>query len=666
VIAIGLAMSGLSATATATGSPYQAAVVAANPVGLWRLNDAAGSGSAVDLTGGHTGSAGAGVTFGLAGPLNDLQTAAAFTGASNATVFVPDNAAFHFSNVVSLECWAYGDPAMDGVSRGVWTFANANQDGFLTRFATRFTARLTIGGSQATLNADGLTIPATWNYLALTYDGSLLSFYVNGALVTSTPASGAIDLGTSGFNIGGVGAGSNFNGRLGNATLYNVALSAGDIAAHYALRTAPTLTPAISRGASGVSGTGSAGTVQPQLVGVSASGVLGALGGVAALPIASVAGTGSPGTVALGLAPALSGVPANTAVGTEAPSISIMLLGLPAAGAVGVVSSSTPGSGDLTGVSTVAAVGTLQPSVSVSSSGQEASGAIGLLSRVISFIDRPQSLAGPFPFLTGGFFKFRSPVRQPVLPQSQSVTVQLIGLNADSSQGALTPSAVRAMSGQAAPGALGTATAGITVGLSGVQAAGATGTLQISQDLSGVSATSSTGIEASAISVMLVGATASGSIGTVAAQVGANATVGLSGVGASVAAGVLTPITAPALTGTAASTATGTLPGPSLTIQPTGASSSPAVGTLGPQTVRVVTSVLATSSVGAVSNIVGPTLVGLGLVGSAGNSSIAIDRPMTGVPAATGNIGFMRSGSAFPPVIHETDVTVAHGYDVRI
>lgn len=89
-----------------------------------------------------------------------------------------------------------------------------------------------VGGNYRSVASPG-TIPAnTWTYLAATYDGSILSIYVNGELIQSSLVGGNFAAGTGALRIGNNAVFSNegFNGRIDEVRVYSRALSVSEIA----------------------------------------------------------------------------------------------------------------------------------------------------------------------------------------------------------------------------------------------------------------------------------------------------------------------------------------------------------------------------------------------------------------------------------------------------
>jgi hypothetical protein len=70
----------------------------------------------------------------------------------------------------------------------------------------------------------------TWTHLAVTYNGALLSFYVNGTLVDTSTLTGSLFNSTGPLRIGGNGVwGEFFSGLIDEVRVYNRALAAAEI-----------------------------------------------------------------------------------------------------------------------------------------------------------------------------------------------------------------------------------------------------------------------------------------------------------------------------------------------------------------------------------------------------------------------------------------------------
>jgi hypothetical protein len=138
------------------------------------------------------------------------------------------------TSAYTLEMWIYAD------ALGGFLFANdAGATGKSSASTDTWYTRIDGGVTR-----DDMALPllptGDWTYLAFTYDGvtDVKQIYKNGvAVTTKTPTShgaGALDLDSATANmIGNSNEGSNFNGEIDEVRIYNRALSAEEILAHY-------------------------------------------------------------------------------------------------------------------------------------------------------------------------------------------------------------------------------------------------------------------------------------------------------------------------------------------------------------------------------------------------------------------------------------------------
>jgi len=74
--------------------------------------------------------------------------------------------------------------------------------------------------------------PDTWHHVAMTYDGTALSLYVNGALAGSTPGAGAVNPTWLPLAMGAAGDGTgHFQGQIDEMRLHSRALAAEEVLA---------------------------------------------------------------------------------------------------------------------------------------------------------------------------------------------------------------------------------------------------------------------------------------------------------------------------------------------------------------------------------------------------------------------------------------------------
>jgi hypothetical protein len=87
-----------------------------------------------------------------------------------------------------------------------------------------------VSGTDNTVVAPSILPLNTWSFLAVTYNGSDLSFYLNGTLVSTNPYTGNITTSTNPLRLGGDSIwGEYFNGLIDQVRIYNRPLNQGEI-----------------------------------------------------------------------------------------------------------------------------------------------------------------------------------------------------------------------------------------------------------------------------------------------------------------------------------------------------------------------------------------------------------------------------------------------------
>ena len=214
---------------TLASSTYDTTVSAASPTAWWKLTDAPGTTTAADSSGnGHTGTATA-VTFG---------NGALFNG-TNSAILTSWNPT---ASAITVDGWVNLDGlTQSGNSRLI---ANSHTDssdvkGFEVMLTSALIPQAWFGNGTTRAGVASISpVPTSgWTYLAATWDGATVSFYVNGVFHVSTPLSGSLPAGTA----SGIGLGYNpayngdyLNGQLSEWTVALSALSGAQIAARYA------------------------------------------------------------------------------------------------------------------------------------------------------------------------------------------------------------------------------------------------------------------------------------------------------------------------------------------------------------------------------------------------------------------------------------------------
>ena len=214
-----------------TSAAYASAVAADNPVGYWVLNDAVGSTAAGTGSAAVAGTA-TSVTFAGGSNLSPMGlTAASFNGSAS-KIMIPASAAWQTSDFTA-EAWI--KPSSSGGWNTVFARGNSqNPWGLWVHGAGFLYTRIWAGGANYALQSSTPVIQAnTWQHVALTYDGSTIALWVNGAMVASRPLTVVLDSYDSSLTIGVEDSTSSyFNGLISNVALYPQALSASRLQTH--------------------------------------------------------------------------------------------------------------------------------------------------------------------------------------------------------------------------------------------------------------------------------------------------------------------------------------------------------------------------------------------------------------------------------------------------
>ncbi|TAM87876.1 hypothetical protein EPN42_10395, partial [bacterium] len=254
-----------SSSATPTPSPaptstpvpvsggYAAAVLSSNPVAYYRLDESSGSIAHDSSPNALNGTIGASVTKGAPGLLQSSNDAAMIFPGLQSTAgiaAVPPNALLRPSTQVSIECLlrftsvpkTYAVPLSYG-SDAIYApydfyFASGHLD-----------AQIDLSSGVMVLSSPSALQANTTYHVVATYDGTTMKIYLNGSAVASGTRTGTI-VGydsTHGLAIGDDAGLSDpgYAGTVDEVAIYNRALSASDVLAHYnaTLSSSPTPPP---------------------------------------------------------------------------------------------------------------------------------------------------------------------------------------------------------------------------------------------------------------------------------------------------------------------------------------------------------------------------------------------------------------------------------------
>ena len=305
----------LPAPSITAWSAYNSVVLATSGLqSYWKLGESSGS-TINDSYGAVSGTKGSAVTLGATGLVpSDSGSAVSFTDdATNAVVDLGNNYKFSGTASFSVEAWfkstnlspTGGSNHIIGAYDGTKGWRLVCLGAGINKF---YFARYDSGGGLDAATGTTVASTGTTYHVVVTYDGSNIKLYVNGALEATTSSTRSITAAGTNLKIGAsvTGVGSMI-GTLDDISIYNTALSASTVAAHYAGSAGATVAapPLAASVALPVAGTGVSTTAQVAVdttatatVGLPAPGVTTSTGSgsvaVAAVPMAAAARLSAP------------------------------------------------------------------------------------------------------------------------------------------------------------------------------------------------------------------------------------------------------------------------------------------------------------------------------------------------------------------------------------
>jgi len=225
---------------------YSQAVLESGPTAYWRLGEPAGSGTAGDATGrGNIGSYTGTVTLGVPGALaREADTAATFDGSSG-NVGMSSVSADPQS--YSLELWFATTTTRGGKLIGFGNKQTGLSNTYDRHIYMTNTGQLIFGvypGRAVTVTSSAGYNDGRWHHLVATMGTSGMALYVDGAVV-GTSANTASQHYNGYWRAGGDSVGgawpsapssAYFTGTLDEVAIYQSALTAQQVSAHYAQR----------------------------------------------------------------------------------------------------------------------------------------------------------------------------------------------------------------------------------------------------------------------------------------------------------------------------------------------------------------------------------------------------------------------------------------------
>ena len=206
----------------------------ASLAGYWKLNESSGTSSIADSSpNSNAGTVNGGVILGGAGK---LRAAATFDG-STGYVDLGTPASLKFATSLTISAWV--NPTS---TSGLQTILSDRPDGGAASYSFRLWAaaiEFYNGGFWEYISPNGIIQANQWNYVAVTYDGSTVTMYLNGVQVYSHASSGTPGVGSGNVEIGAYGSAHEaFAGQIDDVAIWSTPLTGPEIQTIYSRQSA--------------------------------------------------------------------------------------------------------------------------------------------------------------------------------------------------------------------------------------------------------------------------------------------------------------------------------------------------------------------------------------------------------------------------------------------
>lgn len=215
-------------------SSYRTAVTADSPVAWWRLEETSGS-SAADSSGANTGTYQNSPTLGAAGLIAEAGTYGATLNGTNQYVTFADAAAVDVGDTFSIELWLRRAHTTAGTYQ---LFDKGDQAMNLKLNSSGALVLAKVNVAEIVTSTSAITDTNT-HHVVCTKTGATVKLYLDGVDVTGSVANQTVSSNALSGAFGASRTGAQpFPGTLDEVALYNTALSAARVSAHYSAGTA--------------------------------------------------------------------------------------------------------------------------------------------------------------------------------------------------------------------------------------------------------------------------------------------------------------------------------------------------------------------------------------------------------------------------------------------
>jgi hypothetical protein len=226
------------------GRSYKDTVLDSGPAGYWRLGETSGT-TAADVLGASPGTYENGVLLGSAGPLAaDGDTAASFDAVDD-DVVGPDAFGYAGRAPMSVDFWLNPSTAGQNAWRPIvdkQSGTSTSRDGWAVwlgpandaTYGNRIAFDRWLGTTHDFYSGNVQLPVGSWSHVAVTYDGTTITFYVNGVYDTSGTDTLSTNNATQPLRIASDAAvPDRYGGLLDEVALYSRALSPTEVKLHY-------------------------------------------------------------------------------------------------------------------------------------------------------------------------------------------------------------------------------------------------------------------------------------------------------------------------------------------------------------------------------------------------------------------------------------------------
>jgi hypothetical protein len=202
-------------------------------IGHWKLDETSGTSASDSSPYSHIGTLSGGMTFAGQSVAGKVGKGLNFNGTSH-YVSIANTSALQLTNAMSISAWIKGGTWGSGTTvNTILRKGDANPNNYQLSVANGKLEALLDGSDDYGYKGSTALATGQWYHVAMTWDGSYVRLYVNGAS-DNTPAAKSAPIGTDAraLYIGGrIGSTDFFDGILDDVRLYNYALGSSEIAA---------------------------------------------------------------------------------------------------------------------------------------------------------------------------------------------------------------------------------------------------------------------------------------------------------------------------------------------------------------------------------------------------------------------------------------------------